>query len=155
MSFKLPPQVARAGVPGATDDSAAGFLVGAIWINTSTTPRTGYTCTDDTLGAAGWELIGAPTTHPAYTSLGWSVSGHDGTTNSVAAFTAAGAAATVQASADDQVLTRVGGNLVFTSFAGTIVFGPSVSSGYNAAYAPNATTVTNAAGSAYYPIGTL
>jgi hypothetical protein len=63
--------------------------------------------------------------------------------------------ATVQASSDDQVLTRVGGNLVFTSFAGTIVFGPSVSSGYNAAYAPTATTVTSAAGAAYYPLGTL
>jgi hypothetical protein len=155
MSFKLPPQVTRAGAPTATDDSAAGFIVGAIWINTSTSPRTGYTCTDDTPGAAAWELIGAPTTHPAYTSLGWSVSGHDGTTNSVAAFTSGGVSATVQASSDDQVLTRVGGNLVFTSFAGTIVFGPSVSSGYNAAYAPTGTTVTNAAGSAYYPIGTL
>jgi hypothetical protein len=155
MSFKLPPQVTRAGAPTATDDSAAGFIVGAIWINTSTSPRTGYTCTDDTPGAAAWELIGAPTTHPAYTSLGWSVSGHDGSTNSVAAFTSGGVSATVQASSDDQVLTRVGGNLVFTSFAGTIVFGPSVSSGYNAAYAPTGTTVTNAAGSAYYPIGTL
>ena len=137
------------------DDLSAGFVIGSIWINTSTSPRTGYTCTDDTPGAAAWELIGAPTTHPAYTLLDWASSGHDGGPLSVAAFTSAGASQTVQSSDDGQFLQRVGGNLVFTSFAGTIVFGPNVDTGYNAAYAANATTITTAAGAAYYPIGTL
>lgn len=155
MSFKLPPQVARAGAPGVGDDSSAGFVIGSIWVNMSVSPRSAYVCTDDTVGVAEWELVGSPTAHPAYTMLEWVGSGHDGGPLSVAGFTAAGAAQTVQSSADDQVLTRVGGNLVFTSFAGTILIGPNVDNGYNAAYAANDTTITTTAGSNIFPIGTL
>lgn len=38
--------------PTITDDSAAGYSVGSIWVNTST-PET-LICTDATVGAAVW-----------------------------------------------------------------------------------------------------
>jgi len=155
MAYKLAQQVARATTPTANDDADAGFVVGSLWINTAVTPRAAYVCTESTVGNAGWELVGTLTSHPAYPDLQWAICGHDGTTTSVAGFTGAGAAQTIQASADGQVLQRINGNLVFASFGGTITFGPSVESGYIATYAPNATTVTSAGGAAYYPIGTL
>lgn len=155
VSYKLPPQIARAVAPDVNDDSAAGFVVGSVIINTSVTPRTAYVCTDDTAGAAEWELIGSPTSHPAYLLLDWVGSGHDGGALSVAGFTTAGAAQTIQSSDDGQFVQRVSGNLVFTSFAGTILIGPNEDNGYNAAYAANDTTTTYAGGAAVWPIGNL
>jgi hypothetical protein len=42
--------------PGTGDDSADGYSVGSIWVNTST--DTGYLCKDATAGAAVWDQIG-------------------------------------------------------------------------------------------------
>jgi len=63
------------------------------------------------------------TSHPALTTLGWSASGHTGTATSVACFNGAGAAQTVQATADGQVLQRIGGVLVFATVAATVGIG--------------------------------
>jgi hypothetical protein len=58
MSYKNSPQVVRAGTPGATDDAANGFINGAVWIDSTTSPRTAYTCVDSTAGAAVWRQQG-------------------------------------------------------------------------------------------------
>jgi hypothetical protein len=89
--------------PAVTDDRAADQrkTVGDRWVN-ALTGKT-YTCTDDTAGAAVWvEEDGAGggggggvTSHPALTSLGWTVSGHTGTANTLAGFGGAGAATAV------------------------------------------------------------
>lgn len=155
MSYKLPPQVARAGAPGVNDDSTAGFVIGSVVVNTSVSPRSAYVCTDNTAGAAEWELIGSPTAHPAYLMLDWVGSGHDGGALSVAGFTTGGTAQTIQSSDDGQFLQRVGGNLVFTDFAGTITLSPSMTTGYLATYAPTDTSVTYLGGAAIWPLGTL
>ncbi len=42
--------------PGVTDDSASGYSVGSIWVNTSAS--TAYICSDPTIGAAVWNLMG-------------------------------------------------------------------------------------------------
>jgi hypothetical protein len=60
------------------------------------------------------------TSHPALTTLGWSASGHTGTTNSVACFGGAGASQTVQATQEGSVLTFTGGVLTFAVFAATV-----------------------------------
>jgi hypothetical protein len=62
------------------------------------------------------------TSHPALTTLGWSASGHTGTTNSVACFGGAGASQTVQATAEGSVLTFTGGVLTFAVFAATVAY---------------------------------
>lgn len=155
MAYKLPPQVTRASAPGVNDDSTAGFVVGSVYVNTSVSPRVAYLCTDDTPSAATWELIGSPTAHPAYLMLEWVGSGHDGGPLSVAGFTAAGAAQTIQSSDDGQFLQRVGGNLVFTSFAGTINIADTATNGFLASYAANGATTTYADGASTWPIGTL
>lgn len=59
------------------------------------------------------------TAHTGLSALAWTGSGHTGAATSVAAFTAGGAAQNVQATADGQVLTRVGGLLVFAAVAAT------------------------------------
>jgi len=58
MSYKNSPQVVRAGTPGATDDAANGFINGAVWIDSSVSPRVAYTCVDSTTGAAVWRPQG-------------------------------------------------------------------------------------------------
>lgn len=114
-----------------------------------------YVCTDATAGAATWEMYGSPGAHPAYTLLDWHMSGHDGGALSVAGFTDTGAAQTIQSSDDGQFLQRVGGSLVFTSFAGTINIADTSANGFVAAYAANNTQTTYADGAAIWPIGTL
>ena len=57
------------------------------------------------------------TAHTGLSALGWTGSGHTGANTSVAAFTSGGAAQTVAATADGQVLTRVAGVLVFVAVA--------------------------------------
>jgi len=60
------------------------------------------------------------TSHPALTTLGWSASGHTGTTNSVACFSNTGAALTAQATVDGSVLTFTGGVLQFAVMAAAV-----------------------------------
>ena len=69
-----------------------------------------------TLAAGG---AGGVTDHPLLTSLSWPASGHTGAATAVAAFDAAGAAQSVAATQDGQVLSRVGGALAWVTLAAT------------------------------------
>ncbi len=60
------------------------------------------------------------TSHPALTTLGWSASGHTGTTNSVACFSNTGAALTAQATVDGTVLSFTGGTLQFVAMTAAV-----------------------------------
>jgi hypothetical protein len=63
------------------------------------------------------------TSHPSLTTLGWSASGHTGTTNSVACFNSvSGAAQTLQATEEGSVLTLSGGVLTFAVYAFTAAY---------------------------------
>ena len=155
MSNRTPPQLAYARNPRPTDDSSKGIIVGSVWVNTTVVPRAAFISMDDTPGAAVWAVVGAPGAHAAWTLLDWPSSAHEATTTSVAAFTSAGAAAAIQASSDDQYLTRSGGNLVFASFNNVITFGPSTENGYVASYVPLDTALVYADGTSIHPIGDL
>ena len=123
MSYKNSPQVLRAGTPGPTNDAANGFILGAVWIDSSVSPRVAYTCVDSTTGAAVWRQqggTGGSTDHPSLTTLGWSSSGHTGTTNSVACFDNTGGSQTVQATVEGTVLSFTGGTLQFIAMAATM-----------------------------------
>lgn len=124
MSYNLNPQTARATAPGAANDSTQGFVIGSMWVDTSTAPDTLYICTSNAAGAATWIGAGGVTAHSALTpiTLGWSASGHTGTTNSVACFNGTGASQTVQATAEGSVLTFTGGVLTFAVFAATVSY---------------------------------
>ena len=119
MSYKINPQVTRAGAPGVTDDSASGFVVGSAWVDTTPNPDVLYVCTSSTAGAATWVQVSPVTAHTALTDLGWSASGHTGTATSVATFDAGGAAQSVAATQDGTVLSRVGGALAWVTLAAT------------------------------------
>ena len=41
--------------PSVNDDSSTGYMVGSVWVNTST--NTAYMCVDATVGAAVWEIV--------------------------------------------------------------------------------------------------
>jgi hypothetical protein len=51
--------VSQATAPLVTDDSAAGYAVGSEIIVTGVAPRTVYKCTNASVGAAVWLLMGA------------------------------------------------------------------------------------------------
>jgi hypothetical protein len=152
MSYTQYPAVVRAGVPGATDDRSEGFIVGCQWINSLTAPRDLYICTDSTVGAATWASAssGGVSSHPALSTLGWSASGHTGTSNSVACFNGAGAALNVQATVEGTVLTFTGGVLTFASFAATVAYlsDKAIEVNYNIGF-------TDAASSAFVLAGTM
>jgi hypothetical protein len=122
MSFKVNPQVTRAGVPTAADDASRGFVIGSAWVDTTTAPDDLYICSSSALGAATWVKAGGVSAHPALSTLGWSASGHTGTTNSVACFSGAGAALTAQATVEGTVLTFSGGTLQFLAMAAAVAF---------------------------------
>ncbi len=122
MSFITVPAVVNSGAPGVNDDVTKGFAVGDLWVDSSVSPRVAYTCTNNSTGAATW-TSGGVSAHTALTTLGWSAAGHTGTATSVACFNGAGAAQTVQATADGQVLQRIGGVLVFATVAATVGIG--------------------------------
>ena len=117
MSYTAFPSTTFAAAPGVNDDTTKGYVVGSQWTDTSVSPRVIYLCTNASAGAAVWVNAGGVTAHTGLTALGWTASGHTGANTSVAAFTAGGAAQTVAATADGQVLTRVGGLLVFAAVA--------------------------------------
>lgn len=120
MSYQTFPSVTRAATPGVGNDSTQGFVVGSQWTDTSSAPRKIYICTDASVGAAVWVNAGGVTAHPSLTTLGWSASGHTGTTNSVACFSNTGAALTAQATVDGTVLTYSGGVLQFLAMAAAV-----------------------------------
>ena len=120
MSYALPPQSTKAGAPGVTDDSSKGFVLGSVIVDTSVTPRTAYVCTNAAVGAATWANAGGVSSHPSLSTLGWSASGHTGTTNSVACFNSSGVAQTAQATVDGTVLTFSGGTLQFLAMAAAV-----------------------------------
>jgi hypothetical protein len=122
MSYALPPQTTKAGIPSATDDSSKGFVLGSVIVDTSVSPRKAYVCTNAAVGAATWVDAGGVSAHPSLSTLGWSASGHTGTTNSVACFSGAGAAQTAQATVDGTVLTFSGGTLQFLAMAAAVAF---------------------------------
>lgn len=117
MSFITVPAVVNSSAPGASDDVTKGFAVGDLWVDSSVTPRVAYTCTNNDEGVATWTAGGGVTAHPALTTLGWSASGHTGTTNSVACFSNTGVALTAQATVDGTVLSYTGGVLQFVAMA--------------------------------------
>ena len=55
MSYTSPPPIQRTTSPTATDDSASGIRLGAIWINTAT--QQAYLAVSVTVGAAVWQLL--------------------------------------------------------------------------------------------------
>jgi len=120
MSYTAFPSTTSAGAPGATDDNTKGYVVGSQWVDTSVSPRKVYLCTNASTGAATWVNAGGVTSHPSLTTLGWSSSGHTGTTNSVACFSNTGAALTAQATVDGTVLTYSGGVLQVLAMAATV-----------------------------------
>ena len=122
MSFKINPQVTRASAPGVANDSTQGFVVGSAWVDTTTAPDDLYICSSSAAGAATWVKAGGVTAHPSLSTLGWSASGHTGTTNAVACFSNTGAALTAQATVDGTVLTFSGGVLQFLAMAATVAF---------------------------------
>ena len=117
MSYTAFPSATFAAAPGVNDDTTKGYVVGSQWTDTSVSPRVIYLCTNASAGAAVWVNAGGVTAHTGLTSLGWTGSGHTGANTSVAGFTSGGAAQAIQATADGQVLTRVGGLLVFAAVA--------------------------------------
>jgi len=122
MSFTAFPSKTSAGAPTATDDNTKGFVIGSQWVDTSVSPRKAYICTDASTGAAVWRSAGGVSAHPSLSTLGWSASGHTGTTNSVACFSNTGAALTAQATVDGTVLTYSGGVLQFLALAAAVAF---------------------------------
>jgi hypothetical protein len=58
--------------------------------------------------------------HSALSTLGWTSSGHTGSTTSVAAFNGGGAAQVVQATADETMLVRRGGTLQWVAIAAAV-----------------------------------
>jgi len=58
--------------------------------------------------------------HSALSTLGWTSSGHTGSTTSVAAFNGGGAAQIVQATADETMLVRRGGTLQWVAIVAAV-----------------------------------
>ncbi|WP_306523429.1 hypothetical protein [Gemmatimonas sp.] len=153
MSYTQYPAVVRAGVPGTADDRSEGFVVGCLWVNSLTSPRDTYVCTDASTGAATWALTsgggGGTSSHPALTTLGWGASGHTGTANSVACFNGSGATQNVQATQEGSVLTYVGGALTFALYAMTVSYLSE------RAYSTNYIKLTDAAPAAVVQSGSI
>ena len=150
MSYTAFPSNTSAAAPGVTDDNTKGYVVGSQWVDTSVAPRRVYICTNAATGAATWVSAGGVTSHPALSTLGWSASGHTGTAQSVACFDGAGAAQTVQATAEGSVLTFTGGVLTFAVFAASVAYLSSRT--YEINYLSG---LTDAAPSAFVQAGTM
>lgn len=54
MSYLTTPAVSKSGPPTVTDDVAAGFVAGALLVDTSVSPVATYVCTSNAAGAAVW-----------------------------------------------------------------------------------------------------
>jgi len=114
----------RVFTPGTTLAAVDGGAGGAYTLNLALAGTAGTyaypaSLTTDAYGRVTALTAGsAPiTAHTGLSALGWTGSGHTGGVTSVAAFDGGGAAQNVAATADGQVLTRVGGLLVFAAIA--------------------------------------
>lgn len=152
MSYALNPQTIRAGAPTAANDNTQGFVVGSIWVDSTPAIDQAYICTSAATGAATWVNAGGVTSHPALTTLGWSASGHTGTTNSVACFSNTGVALTAQATVDGTVLSYTGGVLQFVAMAAAVTLVSSRS--INVEYLPLGADVISPA-TAVVVVGTV
>ena len=56
MSYLVPPTTSATRAPTATDDSADGYRLGWLWIDTL--QKVAYVLTDATVGAAVWVQLG-------------------------------------------------------------------------------------------------
>jgi hypothetical protein len=97
------------GTPATTVVSATSFAQSPA-VGTSTD----YARGDHTHGTP------AVPAHSALSSLGWTSSGHTGSTTSVAAFNGGGAAQAVQATEDETMLVRRGGILQWVAIAAAV-----------------------------------
>jgi hypothetical protein len=143
-----------AGELTKSDGGAGGNLTLGLATVGTVTPGA-YTNANVTVDAKGRVTAAANgtagvTSHPALTTLGWSASGHTGTTNSVACFGGAGASQTVQATTEGSVLTYTGGVLTFAVFAMTVAY--LSEKGYEINYV---SAFTDAASSATVVAGTM
>jgi len=119
--------------PGATDDSAADYGVGSVWINVTLDKV--WQCVDSTATSAVWKDLSSDDgtlDHAALTSnLAWATSGHTGAASNLAGFTGAGAADELTAT-EVRTLINVEDGADVTDAANVNAAGAVMEADYNA-----------------------